>query len=133
MGSRACRDRRGIHRGAQVKLPMRILLGLLALSPAIRAAEAGRSLAVLEFQSELLQGAQASGGNLDELDRNLTAAVVKLVGPLVNGDSGAGAEPEIQAKVAPAVPASSSPLGFGMDLLAGYSTWSINVTGSGTE
>ena len=95
---------------------------------------------------ELLQGAQASGGNLDELDKNLTAAVVKLVGPLGNGEDAnfrsvpppqgetdSRKEADVQAGLVPSVPPPASPLGFGLDALAGYYTWSINIAGSGSE
>src|ERR1041384_2844888 len=43
---------------------------------------------------ELLAGAQASGGTLDELDRNLNAAVRKLITPIVSAEPQAAPAPQ---------------------------------------
>lgn len=89
---------------------------------------------------ELLQGAQASGKTLDELDTNLNAAVRKLLTPIESAEP-AAPPPEPQRQLAPQVtaappPAASGPpapaFGGGVTLLAGYYSWSIDVPNSNT-
>ncbi|MGZ6144143.1 MAG: outer membrane beta-barrel protein [Myxococcales bacterium] len=90
---------------------------------------------------ELLQGAQASGATLDELDHNLTAAVKKLLGPLetANAAPEQATPPPPQERTtvtAPAPqPAAGEPSHFGASLAVaiGYYDWSIDVAGASSS
>lgn len=109
---------------------------------------------------ELLQGAQASGGTLDELDKNLNLSVSKLLTPLgarqearsaPSAPSGSGyttsaprpSEPRSpQAQDVRPTPMpresgststpSSSMFGFGVFGMLGYYSWDMSVSGSTT-
>lgn len=109
---------------------------------------------------ELLQGAQASGGTLDELDKNLNISVSKLLTPLgarqearsaQSAPSGSGYTTSAPRPSEPPSPraqdvrptpmpresgststASPSMFGFGVFGMLGYYSWDMSVSGSTT-